>query len=97
MKYKNLLLTATMALFAVSTVTAQEDTRDQLKSYSYVEAQGGVQLTSTDSDLTKLITPTVAVSFGHYFTPVVGARLHVNAWQAKSGFSDLDQFYKWKY
>ena len=97
MKYKNLLLTATMALFAVSTVTAQEDTRDQLKSYSYVEAQGGVQLTSTDADMTKLITPTVAVSFGHYFTPVVGARLHVNAWQAKSGFSDLDQFYKWKY
>jgi outer membrane protein OmpA-like peptidoglycan-associated protein len=45
----------------------------------------------------KLFTPTAALSFGHYFTPVVGARLHVNAWQAKSGFKDLDQYYKWKY
>jgi outer membrane protein OmpA-like peptidoglycan-associated protein len=45
----------------------------------------------------KLITPTAAISFGHYFTPVVGARLHVNAWEAKSGFKDLDQYYKWKY
>jgi outer membrane protein OmpA-like peptidoglycan-associated protein len=43
----------------------------------------------------KLITPTAALSFGHYFTPVVGARLHVNAWQAKGGYND--QYYKWKY
>ena len=28
---------------------------------------------------------------------MVGARLHVNAWQSKSGFKDLDQYYKWKY
>jgi outer membrane protein OmpA-like peptidoglycan-associated protein len=45
----------------------------------------------------KLFTPTAALSFGHYFTPVVGARLHVNAWQAKSGFSATEQYYKWKY
>ena len=97
MKNKFLLLTATIALMAVCTVRAQEDTRDQLRSYSFVEAQGGLQMTATDADMTKLMTPTAAISFGHYFTPVVGARLHVNAWQSKAGFSDIDQFYKWKY
>ena len=72
-------------------VQAQEG----VKSFSFVEAQGGVQLTSTDAKMDKLITPTAALSFGHYFTPVVGARLHVNAWESKSGYND--QFYKWKY
>ena len=72
------------------------------KSYSFVEVQGGIQLTATDAPMDKLITPTAALSIGHYFTPVIGARLHVNAWQAKSGFNNLgrqiaDQYYKWNY
>ena len=92
MKSKRLLLTAAAALFVAGIASAQD-----WKSYSYVEAQGGVQLTSTDAPMDKLITPTAALSFGHYFTPVVGARLHVNAWQSKSGFSNLEQYYKWKY
>ena len=92
MKSKRLLLTAAAALFVAGFASAQD-----WKSYSYVEAQGGVQLTSTDAPMDKLITPTAALSFGHYFTPVVGARLHVNAWQSKSGFSNLEQYYKWKY
>lgn len=97
MKTKRLLLTAAAMMLMVGAASAQED----WKSYSYVEAQGGVQLTTADVSLTKLITPTAALSFGHYFTPVVGARLHVNAWQSKSGFEGneqmADQFYKWKY
>ena len=96
MKNKSLILTAALAVVMVSTAQAQDE-RGNLKSYSYVEAQGGLQLTSTDASMTKLMTPTAAISFGHYFTPVVGARLHINAWQAKSGFSDLEEYYKWKY
>lgn len=86
------LLTAAFALLVVGTAQAQTK---EWKSYSYVEAQGGVQLTATDAKMDKLITPTAALSFGHYFTPVVGARLHVNAWEAKSGINE--QYYKWKY
>ena len=93
---KRLLLTAAVALLMVGAASAQDE-RDALKSYSYVEVQGGAQLTSTNAPMDKLITPTAALSFGHYFTPVVGARLHVNAWQSKSGFKDLDQYYKWNY
>lgn len=82
-----------MALMTMSIATAQTD----WKSYTYVEAQGGLQVTPTDTPIDKLFTPTAAFSVGHYFTPVVGARLHVNAWQSKSGFEDLDRYYKWKY
>lgn len=96
MKNKKLLMTAACSLLLVGAVQAQEE-KKELKSYSFVEVQGGVQLTSTDASMTKLLTPTAAVSFGHYFSPVVGARLHVNGWQAKGGFSDLDQYYKWNY
>ena len=92
MKTKN-LLTAAVALLMAGAAQAQTNT---WTSYSFIEAQGGVQLTSTNAPMDKLITPTAALSFGHYFTPVVGARLHVNAWQSKSGLASTEQYYKWK-
>ena len=92
MKSKRLMAAAAATLLMVGAAQAQTNT---WTSYSYVEAQGGIQLTATDAKMDKLITPTVALSIGHYFTPVVGARLHVNAWESKSGIND--QYYKWKY
>lgn len=79
--------------------SAQEEDRDsQPLSYNFVELQGGAQLTLTDAKMDKLITPVGAVSLGRYFTPVVGARLHVNGWQAKGGYSgNLNKYYKWNY
>ena len=94
MKTKRLMTLAASMLLLGGTAMAQSE---NWQSFSYVEAQGGLQLTSTNAPMDKLMTPTAALSFGHYFTPVVGARLHVNAWQSKSGFKDLDQYYKWKY
>ncbi|MCR5679538.1 MAG: OmpA family protein [Prevotella sp.] len=93
MQTRKLFFSAAAMLLMAGAVNAQ----DQWKSYTYVEAQGGIQLTSTNAPMDKLLTPTAALSLGHYFTPVVGARLHVNAWESKSGFKDLDQYYKWKY
>ena len=94
MKSKRFMTMAASLLLMGGAVTVQAQ---DWKSFSFVEAQGGLQLTSTNAPMDKLIAPTAALSFGHYFTPVVGARLHVNAWQSKSGFKDLDQYYKWKY
>ncbi len=97
MKTKRILLAAALMALVVGVAKAQDDTRDALKSYSFVEAQGGLQLTSTNAKMDKLMTPTAALSFGHFFSPVIGVRLHVNGWQAKSGFSSVDQYYKWNY
>ena len=91
---KRLLSLATAALMMATAAQAQTD---DWKSYTYVEAQGGLQVTATQMNFGKLITPTAAFSVGHYFTPVVGARLHVNGWKAKSGIKNPDQYYKWNY
>ena len=94
---KKLLTIVAIAMLTVLSANAQGNDKGRLKSYSFIEAQGGVQLTSTDAPMDKLITPTAALSFGHYFYPAVGVRLHANAWQSKSGFQALDQYYKGKY
>ena len=94
---KKLLTIVAIAMLTVLSANAQGNDKGRLKSYSFIEAQGGVQLTSTDAPMDKLITPTAALWFGHYFYPAVGVRLHANAWQSKSGFQSLDQYYKWKY
>ena len=88
-------MTAALSMLLVGATYAQE--KKELASYSFIEAQGGLQLTSTDAKMDKLMLPTAAFSFGHYFTPVVGARIHVNGWQSKSGFDKIDKYYKWKY
>ena len=59
MKTKN-LLTAAVALLMAGAAQAQTNT---WTSYSFIEAQGGVQLTSTNAPMDKLITPTAALSF----------------------------------
>ncbi|MBR1394808.1 MAG: OmpA family protein [Prevotella sp.] len=97
MKYMNFLFAATMALLAAVPVSAQEDTRDALKSYSYVEVQGGMEWTATDAKIDKLLSPIGALSIGHFFTPVVGARLHVSGLEAKGRFEEMNKDYKWNF
>lgn len=94
--YKKTILAAAICLLAAGAVTAQESDEGPLRSYSYIELQGGGQITLTDAKMDKLITPMGALSFGHYFSPVIGARLHVSGWESKSGFDDLG-YYKWNY
>jgi outer membrane protein OmpA-like peptidoglycan-associated protein len=89
-----------MTLLMSGTLMAQDSKKQgKIKSYNYVEAQGGLDWTTTNANITKLLMPQGALSFGHYFTPVVGARLHVSGLQAKSRFEsayyNLD--YKWNY
>ena len=61
--------------------------------------QGGGQTTFTDYNNWKLITPTASFSFGSFFTPVIGARLHFNGMWNKGGyFSNIEDFkYDYKY
>ena len=96
---KKILFLAAMGLLTSGAVQAQDCCKagGKLKSYSYLEAQGGVDWTTTNAKIDKLLMPIGAVSFGHYFTPVVGARLHVSGLQAKGRFESLDQNYKWNY
>ena len=96
---KKILFLAAIGLLTSSAVQAQDCCKagGKLKSYNYLEVQGGVDWTTTNAKIDKLLMPIGAVSFGHYFTPVVGARLHVSGLQAKGRFESLDQNYKWNY
>jgi outer membrane protein OmpA-like peptidoglycan-associated protein len=104
---KKILIVSTLLLGLAINANAQQENcggKGRLHSWNYVEAQGGLQMTATDAPMDKLLTPTVSLSFGHYFTPAVGARIGVNAWQSKSGFDEKtlapwvpDVYYKWKY
>ena len=96
---KKTLCVAALSLLMSGVVMAQDGNKKQGKimSWNFVEAQAGLDWTITNAKIDKLLMPMGALSFGRYFTPVVGARLHVSGLQAKSGFTDLDQYYKWNF
>lgn len=54
---------------------------------------GGAQVPFTHYDFSKLITPSYGVSFGAYFNPVIGARLHVSGYENKGGIKSLNETY----
>lgn len=54
---------------------------------------GGAQVSFTHYDFSKLITPSYGVSFGAYFNPVIGARLHVSGYENKGGIKSLNETY----
>ena len=96
---KKILFVAAAALLTSTAMMAQTDCKKgpRLKSYSYFELQGGAGWTLSDVNFDKLLTPVGAVSFGHYFSPAIGTRLHASGLQAKGRFDDLNLDYKWNY
>ena len=91
MKQKKLFISA-LLLLLTGGVSAQE----QLSSYHFVEAQGGLQFTSTNADISKLLGPNYGFSYG-FMTPTVGGRLNLNGLESKGRYEALGQNYKWKY
>lgn len=65
--------------------------------YGFVQVQGGVGTTFTNAKFTDLISPTASLGVGAFFTPAVGARIHVNAWESKGGFKSIPDTYKFNY
>ncbi len=66
--------------------------------HMFIGVQGGGQTTFTNYNNSKLITPTASVSFGGWFTPVVGARMHVNGIWNKGGVNASEETkYDFKY
>ena len=99
--FKKLFAVAALATCVAAPVMAQEAEDEGLDykpfPYMFVGLQGGGQTTLTNYSFTKLITPTASVSFGAWFTPVVGARLHVNGLWNKGGVESNDLTYNYKY
>lgn len=107
---KSFLLAAVVGLFSVS-ANAQDNKEKELdyKPYphGFIQLQGGAGTTFTNVPLVdggspffsdkSLISPTASIGAGAFFTPSVGARLHVNAWESEGGFRSIEDHYKFNY
>ena len=98
---KKFLILALMAMGFAAPSFAQEEEND-LYPHMFVGVQGGVQDTfNPEFNNWKTFTPTGSISFGSFFNPVVGARLHVNGAWNKSGVdyctNQADTHYNYNY
>lgn len=84
-KVFNIIATVAL-LWGASTAAQAQNAVEDFYPYNFITVQGGAQTTLTHYDMGDLITPQAAISFGRYFNSKVGARLHVQGWQIKSGF-----------
>lgn len=98
---KAIIIASVVALCSVSAV-AQEDSSIEggylaesqelgYKPYPYnfIQVQGGFGTTFTDVSCWKLLSPTYSLAVGRMFSPIVGARVHVNGWKSKGGFDEF--------
>ncbi len=98
MKLKRTLISAILALTCCVTASAQEAKVENVFSpHWYIQLQGGAQYTLGEIEFSELLSPTAQVGLGYNFTPVLGARLAVNAWQSKAGSEIQNKTYKWKW
>ena len=107
MNMKKTILSALMVLGVLS-ASAQEPkgtTEYVFNPHMYIQVQPlGAQYTLGEIDFKDLISYNVQAALGYNFSPAIGARLSVNAWQSKAGISNKDfgagNFYDswaWKY
>ena len=99
-KMKSFCIAVLALLCFAPVVRAQEDNEISLTyPQMFVGVQGGGQTTLTDYNNWRLITPTASVSVGSFFTPIVGARLHVNGLWNRGGYNSdaMDFRYRYKY
>ena len=90
---KKVILSCLMLMGALS-VSAQEQkgtTEYVFEPHWYVQIQPlGLQYTTGEVDFSDLLSYNVQAALGRQFSPVIGARLALNAWQGKAGY-DLEK------
>ena len=94
------VLAGVLCTAAVS-ASAQEGRSEDYVSYphAFISLQAGGQTTFTDYNNWKLVTPTASIGAGVHFTPVIGARIHVNGIWNKNAIctESFDEKFKYKY
>ena len=96
MNCKKKLCSALLAMLSLP-VLAQEEEITLSYPQLFFGAQGGAQVTLTDYNNRALFTPTASLSFGSFFTPVIGTRLHVGGIWNKGGYSSEAEDFRYDY
>ena len=102
MKTKTILAVLSIIAFgsnnsAFSQETTNTKDKDIFSPYWFMQGQVGGAYTVGEATFSKLISPTAALSFGRQFTPIWGARLQVNGWEAKGAWISPYEKYKFNY
>lgn len=98
MNIKKILIAAIVGL-GFTSASAQEcnGTETVFLPNWYIQVQGGAQYTLGETAFDKLVSPNAQVALGYQFTPVLGTRLAVNAWQSKGASEIGSKEYSWKW
>ncbi len=98
MKFNKILMTSMFVLsaFFLSAQTKEVTvTEDVFNPHWYVSGQLGAQETLGEVGFGELLSLNAQLGGGYNFTPALGARLTLNAWQSKAGL--LGETWKWNY
>ena len=100
MDMKKLLVTVLLMSSTVAFAQEQrlkEPEKITFKPHWFIQAQVGAAHTIGEAKFTDLISPAAALNVGYKFSPAFGARIGVSGWQAKGGWVNPQQNYKYKY
>lgn len=89
----SVLVLSTLSLFAQE----KEDSKESFVPHWFMQIQGGVAHTIGEAKFSKLTSPAAALNFGYHFNPLFGLRFGASGWQAKGGWVNPKQDYKFKY
>lgn len=88
-KLKNLTLIVAMVMtpFVVNAQNASDDSNG-FRSFTFVQPQAGLHIPLTSGSLSDLVKPNFSFNVGHWFAPLLGARLAVEGFKSTSYYND---------
>lgn len=97
MNIKKLLVLSALAMASFSNAFAQDKEEEAawtFVSHWYIQLQAGASETLGEAKFFDLLSPAAQVAVGYQFNPNFSARVKANGWQAKGGWVNPEQDYK---
>lgn len=87
--FRNLMLAALLVTIpAAASAQGTSDGSEGFRSFTFVQAQGGMHQPYTSGSFSDLVKPNFSVNVGRWFAPVVGARLAVEGLKSTTQVDD---------
>ena len=97
MNIKKILVLSAFAALTATQAKAQENQAESTWKFIphwYLQLQAGASHTLGEAKFFDLVTPSAQIGAGYQFNPYLGVRAKVNGWQAKGGWVNPEQTYK---
>ena len=98
MNIKKILVLSALAMASFTHAVAQDQKNDESTwkfiPHWYIQLQAGANETLGEAKFFDLLSPSAQVAVGYQFNPYLSARVKANGWQAKGGWVNPEQDYK---